>query len=215
MKSNCKIEKIRKRLWEYYGSLNWWPAETPFEVCIGAILTQNTSWKNVEKAIENLKKAKMLDCRAIAEEKEEFIANLIKPSGYFNQKAKKLKAFCLFLKENYNCSLNNFFNSGSIEKLRKELLSIWGIGKETADSILLYAGNKLIFVIDAYTKRIFSRHNICDKEIEYDKLRLEVERAIPENVSVYNEFHAALVYIGKDFCKKKEPECALCPLKGV
>ncbi len=214
-KNTKKIEEIRKRLYNFYGPLNWWPADNTFEVCVGAILTQNTSWKNVEKAIQNLKKAKILDCRTIAEEREKFIANLIKPSGYFNQKAKKLKAFCVFLKENYGCSLNEFFNSGNVEDLRKKLLSIWGIGKETADSILLYAGNKPVFVVDAYTKRVFSRHGICNEDVEYDQLRNCVENTIYKNVSFYNEFHAGLVSIGKDYCKKTSPVCNLCPLKDV
>jgi len=215
MNSNCKIEKIRKKLWDYYGTLHWWPAETPFEVCIGAILTQNTAWKNVEKAIENLKNADILSCKGILDADLSFLAELIKPSGYFNQKAKKLKEFCRFLKENYNCDLKMFFNSGPIEDLRNKLLSIWGIGRETADSILLYAGNKKIFVVDAYTKRIFSRHGICDEKIDYDELRLSVENSIPESAEIYNEFHAGLVYIGKDFCSRKNPLCEKCPLKGV
>ncbi|BBB31692.1 endonuclease III related protein [Thermotomaculum hydrothermale] len=215
MKSNLKIEKIRQKLFKYYGSLNWWPAETPFEVCVGAILTQNTAWKNVEKAIENLKRENLLSCKALTEAELPLIARLIKPSGYFNQKAKKLKEFCSFLSENYNCSLGEFFNSGSVEELRGKLLSIWGIGKETADSILLYAGNKPIFVVDAYTKRILSRHGICEENIDYEKLRMLIENSIKKSVEYYNEFHAALVYIGKDFCSKKKPLCDRCPLKGL
>ena len=215
MNSNSKLEKIRKKLFEYYGSLNWWPADTPFEVCIGAILTQNTAWGNVEKAIFNLKKEGLLSCNSIVKADINLIAELIKPSGYFNQKAKKLKAFCEFLKQGFDCNLNSFFSSGSVEGLREKLLSIWGIGRETADSILLYAGCKPIFVVDAYTKRIFSRHGICHEEVEYDDLRLLIEHSIERNVENYNEFHAALVYIGKDFCKKKNPLCDKCPLKGV
>ncbi len=178
MKFSGKIEKIRQTLFEYYGSLNWWPAETPFEVCVGAILTQNTAWSNVEKAIENLKKENLLTCEAICNADINFLAELIKPSGYFNQKAKKLKAFCKFLKEEFNCNLDSFFNSASIEKLREKLLSIWGIGKETADSILLYAGEKPVFVVDAYTKRIFSRHGISEENIDYDELKSIVEASI-------------------------------------
>lgn len=215
MKFSGKIEKIRQTLFEYYGSLNWWPADTPFEVCVGAILTQNTAWSNVEKAIENLKKENLLSCEAIYNADINFLAELIKPSGYFNQKAKKLKAFCEFLKEGFNCNLDSFFNSASIEKLREKLLSIWGIGKETADSILLYAGGKPVFVVDAYTKRVFSRHGICKENIDYDELKLLVENSIQKNVDFYNEFHASLVYIGKDFCKKKNPLCDKCPLKDL
>ena len=215
MKSSPEIEKIRKKLNEYYGSLGWWPAETPFEVCIGAILTQNTSWSNVEKAIENLKKEGLLSCDRICEVDLPVLAELIKPSGYFNQKARKLKAFCEFLRENYSCNLESFFKSGNTEELREKLLSIWGIGKETADSILLYAGEKAIFVVDAYTRRIFSRHGICDNSIEYDELRNLVENSIEKSNADYNEFHAALVYVGKDFCKKKNPLCDFCPLKDL
>ncbi len=215
MKSHEKIEKIMQTLFEYYGSLNWWPADTPFEVCVGAILTQNTAWSNVEKAIENLKKENLLSCEAIYMTDINVLAELIKPSGYFNQKAKKLKAFCGFLKEGFNWNLDTFFNSASIEKLRKQLLSIWGVGKETADSILLYAGEKPVFVVDAYTKRIFSRHGICKENIDYDKLKLLVENSIQRNVEFYNEFHASLVYVGKDFCKKKNPLCEKCPLKDL
>ncbi len=210
-----KIEKIRVVLYGYYGSLHWWPADTPFEVCIGAILTQNTSWINVEKAIDNLKKNNLLSCDSVYNVEFSTLARLIKPSGYFNQKAKKLKAFCKFLKEEFNCDLNAFFNSGNLSKLREKLLSVWGIGRETADSILLYAANKPIFVVDAYTKRVFSRHGICDQSIDYDSLREIVEKAIGKDVSKFNEFHAGLVYVGKDFCKRKKPLCDACPLKGL
>src|SRR3972149_12314300 len=151
------LEKIYKKLFTAFGPQRWWPGDTPFEVIVGAILTQNTAWKNVEKAIHNLKKAKVLQSKKMHDLSERELAKLIRPAGYFNIKAKRLKYFLNYLFDNYGGSLNRMFKKRT-DALRRELLQVNGIGPETADSILLYAGNHPVFVVDAYTKRIFSRH---------------------------------------------------------
>lgn len=222
---------IYKILLENFGYQNWWPI-TPehkskpeyqkqihqkvlsekemFEISLGAILTQNTSWKNVEKAIININKNNLGTPEKILDTKTEFLAEIIRSSGYFNQKALKLKIFSEWLVKNYSGSMKRFFNSGNLGKLREELLSIKGIGPETADSIFLYAGNKNIFVIDAYTKRIFFRIGI--KEQDYHKLQEIFMENLPPDSAVFKEYHALIVELGKNFCRKREPLCVGCPL---
>ncbi|MGB6820933.1 MAG: hypothetical protein WBE21_02545, partial [Candidatus Acidiferrales bacterium] len=185
-----------------YGSLgpqSWWPAKTPFEVIVGAILTQNTNWTNVERAIANLRREHLLSPRAMERVSPAHLASLIRSSGYFRQKAKKLKAFVRFLRVEYSGSLKRMFQTPTAE-LREKLLSIHGIGPETADSILLYAGAKAIFVVDAYTKRILSRHGWVSDKATYEEMRTLVESHLPRDVSRYNEFHALLVNVGKNWC---------------
>lgn len=193
------------------GPMNWWPARTPFEVIVGAILTQNTAWSNVEKAIANLRRERLLTPQAVERASEPRLARLIRPSGYFRQKAKKLKAFCRFLRTEYGGALRRMFQTPTAE-LREKLLKVWGIGTETADSILLYAGGHPVFVVDAYTHRILSRHGLWDGKPDYEAVRALFENRLPRNTQVYNEFHALLVNVGKNWCRSREPLCDECPL---
>ena len=198
-------------LFDKLGPQDWWPAKTPFEVIVGAILTQNTSWTNVERAIVNLRRERLLTPLALERVPFARLASLIRSSGYFRQKAKKLKAFVRFLRAEYSGSLARMFQTPTAE-LREKLLSVHGIGPETADSILLYAGQKDVFVVDAYTKRIFARHGFASEDVPYEELRGLIESALPHDVSRYNEFHALLVQVGKNWCRPREPRCADCPL---
>lgn len=210
-----KIEKILLRyfnkMYNHFGPLNWWPGDSPFEVMVGAVLTQNTSWSNVEKAISNLKQKGYLDPYKILDLSLKELAEIVKPSGFFNVKAKRLKSLIYFFVEEYDADIRKMLKD-DLFSLRKKLLSVNGIGKETADSILLYALNKPIFVIDAYTKRIFSRHGIISEEMDYDDLQSFFMRHLPQDVSLYNEYHAQIVLTGKTYCRKK-PLCEKCPLK--
>ncbi len=205
--------KIYKELYEAYGPRHWWPGETPFEVMVGAILTQNTSWKNVERAIENLKKRNVLYPVGMDRLKEPSLASLIRPSGTFRIKARRLKAFVTFLLDEYHGDIERMKREG-IGELREKLLRVNGIGPETADSILLYGLQKPIFVIDAYTKRIFTRHRLVSEKASYDDLQTLFMDHLPRDEKLYNEYHALLVQLGKNVCKKK-PECDRCPLKGI
>ncbi|MHB8486758.1 MAG: endonuclease III domain-containing protein [Candidatus Acidiferrales bacterium] len=198
-------------LYESLGPQSWWPAKTPFEVIVGAILTQNTNWTNVERAIANLRREHLLSPQAMERVSPAHLASLIRSSGYFRQKAKKLKAFVRFLREEYSGSLKRMFQTPTAE-LREKLLGVHGIGPETADSILLYAGAKEIFVVDAYTKRILSRHGWVSDKATYEEMRTLVESHLPRDVSRYNEFHALLVNVGKNWCRPRDPRCSECPL---
>lgn len=204
--------QIYRRLYRHYGDLHWWPGESPLEISVGAILTQNTAWTNVEKAIERLKETRSLSVKALSRLSHKRLARLIKAAGYFNVKARRLKNFISFLQHRYGGSLKRMFNQEP-NRLRAELLSINGTGPETADSILLYAGEKPIFVIDAYTKRIFSRHGVMPYEKSYEEFQQLFMKSLPSEVSLCNQYHAMLVNIGKDFCRK-HPRCNLCPLNG-
>lgn len=214
MKSAREIlEDIYKRLYGAFGPQHWWPGQTPFEVIIGAILTQNTAWMNVEKAIKNLKKNKLLNPHALKRVPPKRLARLIMPTGYYNQKAKKIKNFIKFLFGNYQGSLKRMFSEDFLV-LRAKLLDVNGIGLETADSILLYAGSKPIFVIDAYTRRILSRHNLINPDACYTEIQNYFMDNLPSDVKLFNEFHALLVRLGKEICRS-EPNCNTCPLKGI
>lgn len=193
------------------GPQQWWPGETPFEVVIGAILTQNTNWSNVEKAIRNLKTAGRLSPEGIHELLVTELAQLIRPSGFFNVKARRVKTFINWLFSRYEGNLARMFNQ-DLQVLRDELLSVKGIGPETADSILLYAGNLPTFVVDAYTHRIFSRHGFISEESTYDEMKSFFEENLPRDVKLFNEYHALLVNIGKRYCKSKKV-CEPCPLR--
>ncbi len=197
---------------KHFGELNWWPGETPFEVCVGAILTQNTAWSNVEKAIAKLKAEDLLDPLRMDRIPLEELAQHIKSSGYYNQKSKRLKGFATFLIDNYGGKIENM-RPFATKRIRRELLELNGIGPETADSILLYALNKRVFVIDAYTKRIFSRKGIFPEDIDYENARAHFEKILPRKVRLYNEFHAQIVYLGKDYCRKSRPKCESCPIQ--
>lgn len=203
--------KIYQALRAHYGPRHWWPAETPFEVIVGAVLTQNTAWRNVEKAIENLKHANQLSVPTLRGIKEEELAGLIRPAGYFNIKARRLKNVIDFLSERYHGDLEAMFKEET-NKLRKKLLEVNGIGQETADSILLYAGNKPSFVVDAYTRRVFERHRYLKTGEDYGMIQQIFMEFLPRSVPLYNDYHAQIVEVGKDFCRKT-PLCSSCPLK--
>lgn len=203
--------KIYKTLHNTFGPQHWWPGETPFEITVGAILTQNTNWGNVEKAINNLKKNKSLSAKAIYKMPVDRLAILIKPAGYYNIKAKRLKSFINFLMNDYLGSMSKM-KKEDLDNLREKLLSINDIGPETADSILLYALDKPVFVIDAYTKRVLSRHNIMDNNKSYDEYQKLFHSSLKRDLKLFNEYHALFVKVGKTFCKSKKPLCSKCAL---
>ena len=205
------LEEIYQHLIQEFGYRNWWPAESREEVIIGAILTQNVSWRNVRSAILNLRNHKLLFMEAINKADLELIASLIKSTRYYNQKAKTLKNFTSFLFAKYSGNLDSMFSTDT-EELRKELLGINGLGKETVDSILLYAGDKLIFVIDAYTRRVFSRLGITNEEMSYKDYHDFFMRNLEPDVGLYNDYHAQIVYLGHHYCKARDPKCSKCPL---
>ena len=238
----AEIPSYYKALLRHYGPQNWWPARSRFEVIVGAYLTQNTNWSNVEKAIANLRRARLLTVNAMRRTRLQELEALVRPSGYFRQKARKLKTFIAFLDEQYSGSLSRMFAQPT-EKLRAELLALNGVGPETADSILLYAGNHPVFVVDAYTRRVFDRHGIVGAKAGYEEIRSVVERALssasPESLTAhqpgsdprhpaspvsraprselaqhYNEFHALIVRVGTQYCRTN-PNCEDCPLKPL
>ena len=221
------IKTIYNTLLKAYGNQNWWPVtkdnqtipkyhkniklteKQKLEICFGAILTQNTNWKNVEKAIVQLNNNQLIDINKIIKIENKKLAEVIKSSGYHNQKAKKLKNFCFYILKNYNGNLNLFFKN-NIGTLRNGLLSINGIGPETADSIILYAAKMPIFVIDAYTKRIMNR--LGHKEKKYDELQKLFMDNLKNDEKLFNECHALLVELGKNYCRKNNPLCGNCPI---
>lgn len=204
-----RVYEIYQELYKFYGSQHWWPAENWFEVVVGAILTQNTSWKNVEKSIENLKDKDLLEPFKLYRISEEKLAELIKSSGFYNLKSKRLKNFLKWL-NGYDFDVNKL-RKKDLLNLREELLSIKGIGKETADSILLYAFEKPVFVVDAYTKRMFTRLGFRLSK-DYDEIKDFFEKNLPKDAQLFNEFHALIVNHSKEYCKKV-PNCKKCFLK--
>jgi len=204
---------IYRTLFNHYGPRNWWPAESPFEVVIGAILTQNTNWKNVEKAIANLRQADALRIDAILNLELQALEQLIRPSGFFRQKAERLQLFCRYLEEHHQRSLDHLF-AQELHLARQELLSLKGIGPETADSILLYAGQQPSFVVDAYTQRLFGRLGLLAGGEKYAFVRNFFMSNLPEDTQLYNEYHALIVIHCKDFCRKK-PLCQNCPCADI
>jgi endonuclease III related protein len=208
-----QLLRIYRKLFDAFGPQNWWPGETPFEVAVGAILTQNTNWANVEKAIKNLKTAGLLSPSALHSIPHQNLAELIRPAGYFNIKAIRLKNFMIFLMTNYNGSMEEMKKERS-GTIRRKLLSVNGIGPETADSIILYALEKPVFVIDAYTKRIFSRHNILNDEDLYDEFQELFHSNLKKNSRLFNEYHALIVKLAKENCRTR-PICSGCPLEGI
>jgi endonuclease-3 related protein len=206
------LRQIYRKLFFNFGPQHWWPGETPFEVIVGAILTQNTNWGNVEKAIANLKKARCLTPRSLYGISTKKLARLIKPSGYYNIKAQRLKNFIKFLFKEYGGSLQKMKRE-TLGQLREKILSVNGIGPETADSILLYALDKPVFVVDAYTKRILSRHQLVQRDADYETVQGLFMDAFPAHAPTFNEYHALLVRLGKEFCRP-DPLCGGCPLNG-
>ncbi|MFZ3063045.1 MAG: endonuclease III domain-containing protein [Actinomycetota bacterium] len=201
--------ELYSRLYDSFGPQGWWPAKSSFEMIVGAILTQNTAWTNVEKAIAALEERDLLHTEKMAKVPEEKLEMLIRPSGYFRQKAQRLKAISDHLVRNYHGELEKLFSLPRL-RVRGELLKVSGLGKETADSILLYAGEKPVFVIDAYTRRICHRLGLTSLT-RYDDLQRFFERNLPPDVKTYQEFHALLVALGKEHCRRV-PRCAGCPV---
>ncbi len=201
------LESLYHRLFDHYGRQHWWPADSPFEVMVGAVLTQNTAWSNVERAIDNLRRAGLLDPAAMADLAPDRLAQPIRPSGYFNVKAKRLQALCQWL-------LNETAaQSLATDTLRERLLAIHGIGPETADDILLYAYERPVFVIDAYTRRLCGRLSLVDGELSYEALRATFEQALPKQVALFNEYHALIDHHAKLVCRPR-PRCDACFLRG-
>lgn len=211
--STTEIRKIYDLLYEHFGPQHWWPGDSPFEIMVGAILTQNTNWDNVEKAINNLRQQQLLNPQSIYEHPSEKLAELIRPAGYFNIKTKRLKNFINWFIEDYQGQIENL-EIVNTSVLREELLAVNGIGAETADSILLYALNRPVFVIDTYTARVAVRHQLIEYEISYQSLQELFQSALSEDVQLFNEYHALLVRLGKDYCKPK-PKCEKCPLNEL
>lgn len=204
---------IYEKLRNHFGHQNWWPGDTRFEVIIGAILTQNTNWGNVEKAINNLKKQALFSPAGIIELKNDTLGRLIKSSGYYNRKAEKLKLICEYLMEKCGGDLDRFAEVPT-DTLREELLSIKGIGPETADSILLYAFDRPLFVVDRYTIRSLNRIGLINENAKYDDVQQLFMKNLPHETKLFNDFHAQLVALGKHFCKPK-PQCEFCPLGDI
>ncbi|PYX29452.1 MAG: endonuclease [Acidobacteria bacterium] len=246
----AELRSYYHTLYHAWGAQHWWPARTRFEVIVGAYLTQNTAWTNVEQALARLRAARLLSMRGIRRVPLPELEKLIRPSGYFRQKATRLKTFITFLDRKYGGSLARLFSQPT-NKVREELLALNGVGPETADSILLYAGNHPVFVVDAYTRRILGRHNILSADTDYEDIRELFQRALtpivdeeqqkpwearpkletgvrgaphtPSPIStaprtalaqVYNEMHGLIVGVGKEFCRKSQPQCDECPLQS-
>ncbi|HTP57532.1 MAG TPA: endonuclease III domain-containing protein, partial [Spirochaetia bacterium] len=202
--------RIFDQLLQRYGPLHWWPADTPLEVCVGAILTQNTSWGNVEKAIANLKGEGLLTLPALRGVSRDRLAEVIRPAGFFNVKSLRLKAFVNWLYDRYGGDLD-LMSSGDVEEVRGALLEVKGVGRETADSILLYAARKPTFVVDAYTKRLFSRCGLLPENSGYEEFRALFMENLPADEALFNEYHALIVQHGKEHCRKR-PRCKGCGL---
>lgn len=204
------LKNIYRTLFKEFGEQHWWPGETTEEIIIGAVLTQNTNWGNVERAIGNLKAAGALSFERLRLLSPQELSMLIRPSGYFNIKEKRLRSVVEYFMTKCGADFNRL-ESIPTEQLREELLSVHGVGRETADSILLYALGRAVFVIDAYTMRIGRRHGFLNEDDNYESARVLFERTLGRDVSLFNEYHALLVRLGKDFCRPK-PLCEKCPL---
>jgi endonuclease-3 related protein len=205
--------EIHDRLFDAFGPQHWWPGDSPFEVIVGAVLVQNTAWKNVSRAIDNLREAGLRSPEAIHELPAAELEELIQPAGYFRLKTKRLKNVVAFIVDRYGGSLDDMF-AVDLAALREELLAINGVGPETADSILLYAGDLPTFVVDTYTARVFKRHEWVDVDADYHDLKEYFESQLEESVPLFNEYHALLVRIGHEFCRRA-PKCDECPLRDM
>jgi endonuclease-3 related protein len=205
------LRLIYRRLFSALGPQDWWPAKNPFEMMTGAILTQATNWRNVEAAIERLKQDGSLHPRSLLAMRRGRLERAIRPAGYFRQKATRLKGFSRWYVTRYGGFARRMFRV-PWRILRQELLALHGIGPETADSMLLYAGGKPVFVVDAYTSRVFRRHRLIGADATYEEVQQLAMRRFPASAKVYNEFHALLVAVGKRFCHRRNPDCQRCPL---
>jgi len=211
---NNKLFAIYTALFDHFGPQHWWPGETPFEVMVGAVLTQNTNWNNVSRAIANLKADNLLSLPALVKLPMEVLADKIRPAGYYNLKAGRLKNLLYCINDQFEGRVDDFLAQDA-ETLRRLLLEVKGIGPETADSIILYAAHQPVFVIDAYTHRILFRHNLIAEDEGYHEIQELFQDALPAEVPLYNEYHALLVRLGKEFCKKTNPRCSSCPIEGM
>ena len=206
------LSKYFDALFRAHGEQHWWPGRSPFEVIVGAILVQNTSWVNAARAIANLRQAKLLTPSALEKVPQTKLVRLIRSSGYFRQKARKLKAFVKFLRKEHRGSLAEM-SCTPTATLREQLLGVHGIGPETADSILLYAGNRPVFVVDAYTRRILQRHGLATGKESYEEIRGLFEKSLPNDSQLFNEFHALIVHTSKNYCRTRAPLCSQCALR--
>lgn len=207
-----RLLEIYDRLFAFFGPQHWWPGETRFEVMVGAVLTQNTAWTNVEKAILNLKAQNLLSFEAMVAMPHSVLAEYIRPCGYFNVKAHRLHNLLAMIESRYGGDLD-FLVQEDLSTLRQALLSVSGIGPETADSILLYGAGKPIFVVDAYCHRLLSRHGLIgEDDADYHSIQELFMDSLPADPTLFNEYHALIVQTGKDFCKKSNPRCSSCPL---
>jgi endonuclease-3 related protein len=210
---NRTLQEVYDRLLAAYGPQSWWPGQSPFEVLVGAVLVQNTAWQNVRKAIDNLRQAGLLEPRALYAVPVEELEELIRPAGYYRVKARRLRNLLTLVVEGYGGSLDAMFQT-PLPALRQQLLSVHGIGPETADSILLYAGNLPTFVVDTYTYRVLARHGWVAFDATYDDLQEHFASGLPADAALYNEYHALLVRVGKEHCGKT-PRCEGCPLRDM
>ncbi|MEN6350651.1 MAG: endonuclease III domain-containing protein [Syntrophomonas sp.] len=210
-KLGIKVMQIYDSLLSHFGPRGWWPGDSRLEIILGAVLTQAVAWKNVEKAIKNLKQANLLSIPKLLNMDEEELAEFIRPALYHRQKARKINKMLVFIHENYKGDLDLMLSQPT-NSLREKLLTLWGIGPETADSILLYAGNHKIFVVDAYTKRVFTRLDMVDEDVAYNEMQVFMHRYVAPQTQIYNEYHALLVALGANYCLKSKPRCPECPL---
>ena len=206
-----ELREIFDDLLEHFGPQHWWPGETPLEVVVGAILTQNVAWNNVEKAINNLQGKDLLSVAGLVQVPREELAELIIPTRYYNQKATRLKGFMIMVEEEFSGEMDKLL-ALETDELRRLLLKSKGIGKETADSILLYAADRPVFVVDAYTRRIFSRLGYVEEKVSYDEMQALFTNHLPADTDLFNEYHALIVALGKDICRARNPLCSDCPL---
>ena len=207
------LEQVFRRLKSRFGPQFWWPGDSAFEIVVGAVLVQNTNWKNVERALDNLRDAGLLAARSLYELPPEELEQLIRPAGYYRVKARRLRNLLGWLIDRFDGSLEQMFHT-PLDVLRAELLAVSGIGPETADSILLYAGGLPTFVVDAYTTRVLVRHGWIDAEADYYRTKELFEENLPADAALFNEYHALLVRLGKEYCRKT-PKCAGCPLEEL
>lgn len=206
------LQEAYERLLTAFGPQQWWPGDSPFEIMVGAVLVQNTAWRNVERAIENLRDANLMDPHALYAVAPAELAEMIRPAGYYQVKTKRLRNLLKFVTEEFDGSLDAMFAT-SLSTLREQLLSIHGIGPETADAILLYAGGLPTFVVDTYTHRVLARHGWIGYDADYHEIKDLFESTLPQDAQLFNEYHALLVRVGKEHCKRTGPKCDTCPLR--
>jgi endonuclease III related protein len=208
------LHQAYERLLRTFGPQHWWPGDSPFEIMVGAVLVQNTAWRNVERAIENLREAGVMEPRRLYDVPPAELSELIRPAGYYQIKTKRLRNLLKFIIDEFGGSLDAMFHTG-LATLREQLLAIHGIGPETADAILLYAGGLPTFVVDTYTHRVLARHGWIGYDAAYDEIKEHFESTLPAEAALFNEYHALLVRTGKDFCKRSKPKCEMCPLSSM